>query len=90
MSAPKNKSHGPVDLAKVSALPISQLDFSPRTNGILVSEKLDTIGKLLHCSIDDLMKIPYLGSTSIREIEAKLAYCGLHLSVPLPKKPSPE
>lgn len=70
-------SEGTVTFAKVG---IEKLGFTVRTLNCLKAENIYTVGCLTERTRVDLMKIPGLGSTCLREIEEKLKKLGLELA----------
>ena len=60
--------------------PVEALGFSQRSANCLTREGVDTVGKLLERSHEDLLRLRNLGKKSIVEIEERLEELGLKLS----------
>lgn len=64
---------------KVLELDINELDLSCRTIHCLHGENIHKVGELVEWTRVNLLKTPNLGSKSMEEIRAALAYHGLKL-----------
>jgi DNA-directed RNA polymerase subunit alpha len=62
------------------AEPIEVLDLGLRTKNYLINEKIFTVGDIMKRSQIDLLMIPNLGRSSLKEITTALARFGLLLN----------
>ena len=60
-------------------LPIEELDLSERPRNCLKRAQINTVGELLHKTVDDLLAITNFGQKSLDEVVAKLDERGLSL-----------
>ena len=63
------------------ARPISDLELSVRAKNCLDGANVQTLKDLVTLSETDVMNLKNLGKTSLTEIKAKLAECGLSLGM---------
>ena len=68
-------------LSSVLARPISDLELSVRAKNCLDGANVQTLKDLVTLSETDVMNLKNLGKTSLTEIKAKLAECGLSLGM---------
>ena len=61
-------------------LDIDSLGFSNRTKNMLVSDRIDSVEKLLERTEETLLRIPGFGEGSLTEVKARLAEKGFQLS----------
>jgi DNA-directed RNA polymerase alpha subunit len=66
--------------------PVDTLELSVRSSNCLKSENIDLLGDLLQKTERDLLSIPNLGRTSLREIKEVLASRGLTLAAEPPAR----
>ncbi len=64
-------------------LKIADLDLSVRANNCLESARLTTVGELVRCTENDLLRVRSFGKTSLREVKRKLAELSLTLGMEL-------
>ena len=76
---PEEESNIPLGDEELLSRPVRELEFSIRSENCLLRGGIHTIGDLLQCSRDDLLKIRNLGKISLTEIEEKLVAAGLKL-----------
>ena len=69
--------------------PIENLDLTIRSRNCLRAKNIRFIGELVQCAEFELLKMPNLGQTSIRDIKASLAVHGLSLETKLKNWPPP-
>lgn len=60
--------------------PLDVLDLSFRTSNKLRNAEINTVEELSNLTAIDLLKMPFIGNKSVKEIEEALAYKGLFLS----------
>jgi DNA-directed RNA polymerase subunit alpha len=68
-------------LSSVLARPIADLELSVRAKNCLDGANVQTLKDLVTLSENDVMNLKNLGKTSLTEIKAKLAECGLSLGM---------
>jgi len=69
----------------------SELNLSVRANNCLDSARVRTVGELVACTEQDLLRVRSFGNTSLREVKRKLEELGLSLGMDIPSvsKPAP-
>jgi DNA-directed RNA polymerase alpha subunit len=63
---------------------INELNFSTRTNNCLKNEKIIYVGDLVQKTESDILKIPYFGRKSLKEIKDNLSEMSLYLGLEIP------
>ena len=74
VSADDNKS------AAIDSMTIEELDLSVRSFNCLKRANINTVGELVNCSEEDMMRVRNLGRKSLEEVINKLASLGLSLA----------
>jgi len=75
------------ELQKKLRMSVHELELSVRANNCLESAKIESVGQLVNCTEQDLLKIRSFGKTSLREVKRKLQGLGLSLGMNLPLPP---
>ncbi|MBQ1954214.1 MAG: DNA-directed RNA polymerase subunit alpha [Clostridia bacterium] len=66
--------------AAIDAMTIEELDLSVRSFNCLKRANINTVGELVNCSEEDMMRVRNLGRKSLEEVINKLASLGLSLA----------
>lgn len=74
VSADDNKS------AAIDSMTIEELDLSVRSFNCLKRANINTVGELVNCSEEDMMRVRNLGRKSLEEVINKLSSLGLSLA----------
>ena len=94
-SAPPSPSTADVPIDEIYFMSMRELGLSARTHKVLrnwscpkgVAGQLLYVGELAQCSVNDLLKVKYLGRKSLREIENLFYAMGLSLGTRIPDWP---
>jgi len=77
----KSSDEAESELSGVMGIPIDDLDLSVRSRHCLDSESITTVGRLVHMTEAELLKVRNFGQTSLDEVNSKLEGLGLRLGM---------